>query len=302
MELSKAICLLPVLITACIFAAACGDAAAPREAAAEQTREADWPREIRVGLVPTEGGADTRARFAPLEDHLTQELDANVSLVSASNYQGVITAMANDQLEFAWLGPKSYVEAARRAGAEALLLELNSEGDPGYRSVFIVPTESDITSLKEARGARFAFTDPNSTSGFLVPSVVLRDELGETAESFFGEVRFSGAHGTSILQVAAGELDIAATNDLDLPKMIEKGALDPSEIRVVYESDLIPGSPFAARRELPESLKSAFSEAIMKLNDKPRVLEQLQNGGYVPTTDDQYDVIRSLQRYVEAEE
>ena len=302
---SKLLCRVFIAATvAAVFvgAAGCGDAG---QGAPNKTRQtpadgrADWPDPIRFGLVPTEGGADTRRRFAHLRQQLTASLDARVKLVSASSYQGVITAMANDQIEFAWLGPKSYIEAARRAKAEALLIELNTEGQPGYHGLFIVPANSPIDSIEDAEGADFAFTDPNSTSGFLIPSTVLFDEVGEAAESFFGDVRFSGAHGTSILQVAAGELDIAATNDLDMAKMLDKGAIRRSDVKVIYQSDLIPGSPIAARRDVPESLKTAVVEAMLDLNDHPEVLAELQNGGYARVDDAKYDIIRATQRFLE---
>lgn len=290
-------CLVLLVCIGCDGASSSADTSEQGESKADD-HQADWPTVVRVGLVPTEGGADTQARFVPLRDHLRAELKTNVELRSASSYQGVITAMANQQLEFAWFGPKSYVEAAKRAGAEALLIELNREGEPGYRSIFIVPADSEITTLDEARGKRFAFTDQNSTSGCLIPSTLIFDKYGMPAEEYFSEVSYSGAHGTSILQVAAGELEIAATNDLDMAKLLQKGAVQNDALRIIYTSELIPGSPFACRSDIPESLKQAFSDAIMKLNDKPGVLEQLQNGGYELTTDDEYDIIRATQNYL----
>lgn len=263
---------------------------------------AGWPETLRFGFVPVEGGADTTQRYAPLEQHLGDRLGIPVQVVSASSYQGVITAMENDQIEFAWLGPKSYVEAARRADAQALLLELNLQGERGYRATFLVPADSDIQSLQDARGKRFAFTDPNSTSGYLMPSIILLDELGETPETFFGEVSFSGAHGTSILQAANGEIDIVATNDLDIGKLIENGTLNENDVRVVYTSELIPGAPIAARRELPESFKQAVVDAILELNDKPELQERFQNGGYVHIQDEAYDIIRAAEDYLAAQQ
>lgn len=268
------------------------------QAAGGEIDRSGWPSELTFGLVPTEGGTDTTARYAPLEELLTAELGVPVKVQSASSYQGVITAMANDQIDFAWMGPKSYVEAAKRADAEALLLELNTDGKPGYHATFIVPADSPIQSLADAKGKRFAFTDPNSTSGYLIPLIVLLDETGQDAETYFSEVKFSGSHGTSILQIAAKELEIAATNDLDFGKMVEKGSINADDVRVIYTSELIPGAPLAGRRELPESLKQAFIAAMMKLNDRPDLQERFQNGGYIKTDDRAYDIIRAADDYL----
>lgn len=96
------------------------------------TAQQKWPSKIRVGLIPTEGGADIVKRFKPLMAHLEEELGIKVEGTSAADYAGLITAMANQHLDFAYFGPKSYVEAADRAGAEALVLELDDSGQPGY--------------------------------------------------------------------------------------------------------------------------------------------------------------------------
>lgn len=254
---------------------------------------------IRVGLVPTEGGADTQERFGPLEDHLRESLGREVELISASHYQGVIVAMANKQIDFAWLGPKSYVEAADRANAEALVLEVSIHGDPGYHSVFIVPSDSEVQTLADARGKRFAFTDANSTSGCLIPKLVLRDLFETDAESFFSEVRFSGSHSTSAMQVSKGEVDIAAVGDIDLRKLLDTGNVSADSIRVVHRSDLIPGSPLAARGDLPASLKESFREAMLALNDEPETLARFQIGGYQRADDSTYDIIRTVKALLE---
>lgn len=258
-----------------------------------------WPTTIRVGLVPSEGGADTKARYAPLRDCLEKHLGKGVELITASSYQAVVTAMANNQIEFAYFGPKSYVEAAKRAGAEALVVELNKEGERGYKCVFIVPTKSDITDLKSAKGKRFAFTDPNSTTGYFIPAMILLDTASSSAEDYFGKVVYSGSHATSLIQVAAGELDIAATNDLDMEASIARGVVRADSVRVVYTSDLIPGSLMAGRRDLPESLKKAFTTALVSLTGDKEALKHLQNGGFEPVTDREYDVIRASMEFLE---
>lgn len=263
---------------------------------------ADWPKVLRFGVVPTEGGADTTKRFTPLAERLTRELGVPVEVVSASTYQGVVTAMSNKQIEFGWFGPKAYIEAARRADAEALVMELSRDGQRGYRAIFIVPSKSPIQNLNDARGKRFAYTDPNSASGRLIPAMLLQEKTRQRAEEFFGEVKYSGSHGTSILQVANGELDIAATNDLDLLRMIQKGAVREADVRVILRSELIPGAPVAAQRELPASLKKAFADALIEVSKEPAMLEVLQNGGFVPTSDEEFDIVRATDEFMKAQE
>ncbi|MBU1247340.1 MAG: PhnD/SsuA/transferrin family substrate-binding protein, partial [Proteobacteria bacterium] len=114
-------------------------------------------------------------------------------------------------------------------------------------------------------------------------------------EKYFKEVRFSGSHGASILAVKNGSVEVAATNDIDFNRMVEKGSISWDEVVVLNTSDLIPGAPMCVRADLPESFKAAFAGALLQINDDPEALETLQNGGYVHVSDRAYDIIRYLQ-------
>jgi phosphonate transport system substrate-binding protein len=255
-----------------------------------------WPEKIRIGLIPTEGGADIKVRFEPLMQHLEKELGVKVEAFSASDYAGIITAMTHKHIEFAYFGPKSYVEASARAGAEALALELDKDGAKGYQGILITGKNSGITTIEQAtdKTKTFAFTDPNSTSGCLVPSVLFYRDLKTPPEALFKEVSFSGSHGASILAVKNNKVDVAATNDIDLNRMIEKGAASKDDFNIIWTSELIPGAPMAGRKDLPQDLKEAFTKALLSFNDNKEGLEKLQNGGYAPVTDANYDVVRYM--------
>lgn len=253
-----------------------------------------WPKTIRIGLIPTEGGADITQRFQPLIAHLQKTLGVQVEAQSASDYAGVIAAMAHQHIDFAYLGPKSYVEASEKAGAVALAMEKDVTGQPGYYGVIIAKKGSGITKLEDAKGRVFAFTDPNSTSGYLVPNLLFYRDLKVDPKEYFKEVKFSGSHGASILAVKNGTIDAAATNNIDLNRMAEKGQASWDDFEVLWKSELIPGSPMCARKDLPESLKAAFLGALMMFNTNEAGLEKLQIGGYAPADDTVYDVIRYL--------
>jgi phosphonate transport system substrate-binding protein len=259
---------------------------------------AGWPEKIKVGLIPTEGGADIIKRFEPLMNHLEKTLGVRVEPFSASDYAGIITAMAHKHIDFAYFGPKSYVEASARANAQALALELNKDGAMGYYGILITKKGSGIKKLEQAlnSGKTFAFTDPNSTSGCLVPSVLFYRDLNKPPEKLFKEVSFSGSHGASILAIKNSKIDVAATNNIDMDRMIEKGAVSEDDFNFIWRSELIPGAPMCGRKDLPESLKAAFTGALMSFNFDSKGLEKIQNGGYAPVDDKTYDVVRYMKR------
>lgn len=255
-----------------------------------------WPDTVKLGFIPTEGAADSAKRARPIAKKMEDILGVKVEIFTASDYNGIITAMANKHIDFAYFGPKSYTEASEKANAEALLLELNKKGQPGYTGIIITRKDSGIKSMADAKGKTFAFTDPNSTSGFLVPNVIFARDMKIDPKTYFKEVRFSGSHGASILAVKNGSIQVAATNNIDLDRMIEKGSVSMDDFLILKKSDLIPGAPMAARKDLPESLKAAFAGALLKINDDPEALKVLQNGGYAHTSDTNYDIIRYLKR------
>ena len=256
----------------------------------------EWPDKVKIGFIPTEGGSDTLARFKILTDHLQKVLGIEVEGFSASDYAGIITAMAHKHIDFAYFGPKSYTEAAEKANAQALVMELDEAGRPGYTGIIITKKDSGIKTIEDAKGKLFAFTDPNSTSGFLVPNVLFARDMKVKPDEYFKEVRFSGSHGASILAVHGGTIDVAATNDIDMTRMVEKGAVAWDDFNIIWKSDLIPGAPMAARADLPESLKAAFAGALLELNGDKEALTKLGNGGYGWCNDATYDIIRYLKR------
>lgn len=256
----------------------------------------DWPTTIKLGFIPTEGAADSAKRARPIAKALEDNLGVKVKIFTASDYNGIITAMANKHIDVAYFGPKSYTEASKIAGAEAVVLELNKKGQPGYTGIIITRKDSGITNMEQAKGKTFAFTDPNSTSGFLVPNVIFARDMKIDPKTYFKEVRFSGSHGASILAVKNGSIQVAATNNIDLDRMIQKGAVSMDELVILKKSDLIPGAPMAVRKDLPKSFKAAFAGAMLSINDDPEALVVLQNGGYAHTNDQNYDIIRYLKR------
>jgi len=262
-----------------------------------------WPRIVRFGLVPAEGGTDMVERFEPLIEYLENTLEIEIEASSATEYIGVITAMQNDQIDFAYFGPKSYIEAANIAGAQALVKEINTHGEPGYHAIITARRDSGMRTLEDARGKDFAFVTQNSTSGYLVPTVGIHERTGMMPEEFFGEIRFTGSHGNAVQAVLRGDVPVAATNEFDLQAMARSGSVDKTQLVTLWRSELIPASVIAARRELPESLKAAVRDAIIRFSDeRPRALREMSRGGFVPAKDSDYDVTRLLeQRRVELE-
>ncbi|MBY0313751.1 MAG: phosphonate ABC transporter substrate-binding protein [Phycisphaerales bacterium] len=271
---------------------------AVESAAAEAPRtspaQAEWPDKLVLGLVPSEGSSDVVERFKPMSIHLERVLGVKIETMSSSDYAGMITAMSQKHVDVAYLGPKSYVEAATRAGAVAVAMELDKDGVPGYHGLIVAKKSSGWKTVDDIRGKTFAFTDPNSTSGCLVPMMHFHRDLKVDPKTYFREVRFAGSHQASTLAVSNGSVDAAATNDLDLARVVKSGQVREDDLVILWTSELIPGSPMVVRKDLPISLRAAITGALMMLNDDKAAQERLGNGGFVYASDTSYDVMRYL--------
>ncbi len=270
------------LLTLCAFMAM-----AFNQAAAQQ----DWPDEITFGVIPVASSREMSDSFGDLTRYLEQQLGIKVKLQVAGDYSGVIIAMQHKHVDVAYYGPKSYCEAAKRAGAEAIAVEVGQDGTPGYYGYIITKKGSGLKDLKSLKGKTWAFTDPQSTSGTLVPTVYF-SEIGINPQQYFSKVIYSGSHEASILAVKAGKVDGASTNNLDYNRGLGKHWQD-SDFNKIWKSKLIPGSPIAVRKDLPSSLKMAIKGAFLSYNNKDG-LEKLKISGYVPGDDSLYDGVRKL--------
>jgi phosphonate transport system substrate-binding protein len=252
----------------------------------------DWPDKLVFSTVPTESSSNQTERFKNLVDYLTSRLGIPVQMISSSDYAGVITGMQFKHVDFAYFGPKSYAEASERAGAQCFVVEVDQDGMAGYHGVIITNKASGIHSIAEAKGKVWAFTDPNSTSGTLVPTLHLVKDLKIDPQTYFSKVIYSGSHEASMLAIKAGKVDIASTNDLDMLRGEGKMWNKDKDFDIVWISPLIPGSPIAYRKDLPATLKNALQDAFVNYKDKDG-LAMLKLSGYAPVADSVYDPVRA---------
>ena len=252
-----------------------------------------WPNELNFGVIPVEGSGDATARMKIFVEYLSKTLGIKVNTSIGADYAAVILAMGSKKVDIGYFGPASYVQAAEQAGAEAFAKEDAIESGTGYNSILIVKTGGPIKKLEDAKGQDFAFVDPNSTSGYLVPMTHFLKDLNLKPDQYFKRVIFGGTHEANILSVANGKVPIAATNNLDLEKTIIKGEIKRSDVTILWTSPTIPGAPLAYRKDLPTSLKEAIRNAVLSFKD-PEGLKALGLKSYVAASDKEYDVIRQL--------
>jgi phosphonate transport system substrate-binding protein len=262
-------------------------------------QDAPWPKEVTFALLSTENAAEITRRWAPIMAQLEKDLNVKVKTVTGTDYRGTIEALKFKKAEIGHLGPKSYVEASNNnyANVEPIAQLRLGNGSLGYRSCLIVHADSDMFSPEDMAGKTFAFNDPNSTSGYLVPTMFFLTEMSVDPQKYFSKVTFSGSHEASILAVANKKVEVASTNLPDLQQLTRESKVPRGGLRVIWVSKLIPNDPVVVRKDLPASFKLAVQESLVNMKAKnPEAFKEIGAwlSGFVAADDSKYQVIRDL--------
>ncbi|WP_083785094.1 phosphonate ABC transporter substrate-binding protein [Synechococcus sp. PCC 7335] len=300
-----------VLFSTTVLASCSGSATVDEQTSADPvaTGGACAPEltELEFGIISTESQANQKPKWEPFVAALSDALGRDVNASYATDYAGVIEAMGAGKVQMAWFGGKSYIEAAERSDAEAFAQTVGSDGSKGYYAYLITNKENPILAdidveagngdeyvVENAGNLTFAFNDPNSTSGFLVPSYYVFAQNDVNPEEAFSELVFAGSHEATALAVANDQVDVATNNSESLVE-VEKNDPEAFEnIQVVWTSPEIPSDPIAYRSDLPDCLKGEIQDFFYSYNDET-VLGPLEWSGFDEADDTTWNTVRELE-------
>jgi len=267
--------------------------------AATPVRAAD---EINFGIISTETTASLKKLWDPFLAAMEKQTGLKVTGYFASDYAGVIEAMRFNKVQVAWYGNKSAMEAVDRSSGEIFAQSVDKDGNPGYWSHIIVPADSPFSKLEDIlkcdKSLNFGIGDPNSTSGFLVPTTFIFAARNIDPKACFKTVR-NANHEANALAVANKLVDAASNNNESLAR-IEATAPDKRrQIKVIWTSPLIPSDPLVWRKDLSEDLKTKIKSFVLgygtKSEDEIKVLAGLGWKPFKPSTNDQLLPIRQME-------
>lgn len=265
---------------------------------------ADWQKkypELTLGIITSENESDRLTRYKPVLAYFEKALGVKINWRSATDYAGIIEGVKAGKIEIARFGPAAYAKAAiiTKNQVEPLVGELDKNGNFGYRSVIIVKKDSPFQKIEDLKGKKFAFADPNSTSGHQAPRYFM-GEAGFDADKFFGTTAFSGSHENSVIALLNGTFDGAATwyrsdERSNMTRMEAKGMIKPDQWRVIWKSPLLPSSPWAMSTKLPQDMRNDVKQALLNMKkDDPLAWKSLTDGkasGYREVTHKDYEAI-----------
>ncbi|MCG8375745.1 MAG: phosphonate ABC transporter substrate-binding protein [Chlorobiales bacterium] len=223
-------------------------------------------KELTFGVIPTDSLDNLKKWFEPFAEHLGKKMGVKINTRYGNDYAAIIEAMRFKKVDFAWFGNKSAIEAANRAGAEVFAQRRDLDGAPGYWSVVIVHKDSPYNSIDEiiADGKNLVFGngDANSTSGYLVPTYYIWSAKGINPGEHFKEVR-NANHETNNLAVARKQVDFATNNTMAQKRFQKSNPEMARNIKIVWQSPLIPNDPICWRKDLPQETKAMLKAAFL---------------------------------------
>jgi phosphonate transport system substrate-binding protein len=245
---------------------------------------------LRVSTIPEEAASEQIRKFTPLVKYLERRLGMKVVFRPVSDYPAAVEALVSKQIELAWLGGLTFVQADIRSGGKVIPI-LQREEDTRFQSVFISKTGSGITQLSQLKGKTLTFGSPSSTSGHLMPRSYLL-EAGIDPEKDLSKLAYSGAHDASIAAVVSGRVDAAAVDMTVWGKFVESKRVDITQVNVFYETPSFYNYNWTIHADMPAELRAKIERAFLELStDTPEgkeILGLARATRFIPTKAENY--------------
>ncbi|MGB6137706.1 MAG: putative selenate ABC transporter substrate-binding protein [Shewanella sp.] len=252
--------------------------------------------------IPDEDESQLRTRFDKVAVYLSEQLDVEVKYVPVKSYSAAVTAFRNNQVQLAWFGGLSGVQARRLVpGSEAIAQGFE---DQFFKSYIIAHHSTELAASDRfpvLNGYTFTFGSKDSTSGRLMPQYFIEDNLGKPVEETFKRIGFSGDHSRTISQVEAGVYQVGAVNYKVWDTAVEKGEVDTTKVSVIWQSPTYPDYQWTVHSGVDTVYGTGFKEkltrALLNMKDK-NLLDSFPRESFVPAQNSDYDPIERVAKAI----
>ena len=252
---------------------------------------------FRVTAIPDESPTELARKAAPLVKYLEKTLGMKVEFTPVTDYAASVEALANKQVDLAWYGGFTFVQANVRSGGKAIPL-VQREEDEKFRSVFIT-SDPTIKTLADLKGKNVSFGSQSSTSGHLMPRSFLL-QAGIDPDKDFKRVAFSGAHDATIAAVVAGKVDAGALNISVWEKFVADGKVDTTKVRVFFTTPGFFDYNWTVHADMPAAQREKLTKAFLSLDkntpEGKEILELQRATRFIPTKAENYKGIEQAAR------
>ena len=260
-------------------------------------RQASKTDSFRVAVGAMISPRETVHLYHDLLDYIAEKLGREIELVQRKTYGQINELFTTEQIDLAFICSGPYATAKDRCGFHALAVpQIN--GKHLYHSYLIVNKESPYKEFSDLKGKIFAFTDPDSNTGRLVPAYWLSLQ-GETPENYFGKTTYTYSHDNSIMAVAMDLVDGAAVHGQIWEYYNARNPVYTSKTRIIKKSIGFGNPLLVAARQLPNRTKKDISDLLFVMHQDrkgKKILDELMIDRFITPDDQWYKPILAMKQ------
>jgi phosphonate transport system substrate-binding protein len=255
---------------------------------------------VKIGVAAMISPKETVKYYKQLIDYVGAKLGQPVEMVQKENYDETDKMLEKGDISFGFICAGPYVNDHQKFGVE-LLVAPQSYGQPFYHAYIIVPKDSTVKDLAGLKGKKFAFTDPKSNTGKIVPTYMVGKEFGTTPESFFGKTIFTRSHDKSIEAVAKKLVDGASVDSLIYDYAVKKNPQFASQTKIIRKSPKYGIPPVVVGKGTDPALKAKIKQIFLNMHNDPEgkaILEGIMVDKFIVPKDSDYNTVREMEAWL----
>ena len=200
--------------------------------------------------------------FSELMEHIAMKTGKKVKWYGPESYAAQVEAMRSGRLHISGFAAGATVYGVNLGGFHPQAMMGNKDGTfRGYKLWLITYRDSDIYKVTDLKGRKIAHVTPSSNSGNQAPRALFKN-MGVVPDVDY-KVIYSGKHDNSIMGVVNKDYDAAPVASTVMQRMMERGIFEPSEVRIIWESDQFPGTSYGCAYNLAPKLQEKVREAFL---------------------------------------
>lgn len=250
---------------------------------------------LNVAIASMISPNETIFHYQALLEYIAAKIEKKINLIQRKTYAEVNGLLENGNIDLAFICSGPYVTGKDSYRFEALAIPQIRQKSV-YRAYLITGQTSSIKRFEDLRGKVFAFSDPDSNTGCIVPRFLLAQQ-GELPQSFFSKTIFTFSHDNTILAVSRSLVDAAFVHEHIWNYYAVKNPAVTSKVRIIYTSEPYGNPPLVASAFMPEPLKHRIRELLFTMHADPQgaaILGELLIDRFIQPDEHLYDPIRRM--------
>ena len=252
--------------------------------------------------IPDQDTSRLQQRFDRVANYLQQRLGVRVRYIPVKSYAAAVTAFRNDEVQLAWFGALSGLQARQRVqGSQAIA---QGYEDQFFLTYIIAHRSSGLLDKidrsrfpLEIENKTFSFGAKGSTSGRLMPEYYIREHFGKKPQAIFKRVGFSGDHNRTIALVGAGAYQVGAVNYKVWDKALADKRVDPQQVQVIWQTPQYSDYQWSIRGDVDQRWGEGFMARVQDTLlgiDQPALLEAFPRSSFVKARNSDYEATRAI--------